>query len=162
MLISRYRPHQDSHGFGSFITVNQGLFGFGWLMNPDEKQRKAWVARPHTFCDGQWRYVVLRPGQTVYFPAGTVHFVFRHRAAGQTLAFGGHVLRKSTVHLWLQCIMQEKINPAITNEELTSAARRSIAQVIEWMCGAPDRRNSLDSWKGPFAEQFWQLSRAFG
>lgn len=39
------------------------------------------------------RYVVLRPGQTIYFEAGTIHFVFR--LIQQTLLVGGHVLRWS-------------------------------------------------------------------
>ncbi|KAF2765975.1 hypothetical protein EJ03DRAFT_261772, partial [Teratosphaeria nubilosa] len=35
-------PHQDSHGYSTYITVNQGLVGYGWLARPTAEERAAW------------------------------------------------------------------------------------------------------------------------
>ncbi|QIW99391.1 hypothetical protein AMS68_004909 [Peltaster fructicola] len=103
--------------------------GYGWLHKPTNVQRQKWLKNPHKFSEAEWRYRVLRPGDTVYFPAGTVHFVYRHPNAGHTLAFGGHVLRCSTIVQWINAIRQESINPEVTNEELTTAAFGFLKQV---------------------------------
>jgi hypothetical protein len=84
--------HQDSCGKATWLTVQEGLLGFGWLSQPSEEERHSWSADPNEFTGGQLRYVVLRPGQTIYFEAGTIHFVFR-LAQHQTLLLGGHILR---------------------------------------------------------------------
>lgn len=103
--------------------------GYGWMHMPTELQRSKWIKSPHKFIEADWRYRILRPGDTVYFPAGTVHFVFRHPDMGHTLAFGGHVLRCSTIVPWIKAIRNETINEAITNEELTVAAAGFLDQV---------------------------------
>jgi hypothetical protein len=33
-------PHTDSHGFATWITIQEGLFGFVWLSRPSPEQRK--------------------------------------------------------------------------------------------------------------------------
>ena len=122
-------PHQDSHGYSTYITVNQGVIGFGWLANPTAAERKAWRTNPAAFIDGQWRYVILRAGETAFFPSGTVHFVFRLPSAGDTLAFGGHILRCSQIVRWVETLMEEQAAPAITNEDLTVSAPAYLERV---------------------------------
>jgi hypothetical protein len=51
----------------------------------------------------QWRYWILKPGQTIYFPSGTIHGVFRIQRE-QTLALGGHILQWSNISQWLEVI----------------------------------------------------------
>ncbi|KAK3371250.1 hypothetical protein B0T24DRAFT_628270 [Lasiosphaeria ovina] len=55
-------PHTDSHGLATWITIQEGHFGFGWLSCPTQKERDEWMANPHSFTGGQWRYVVLTRG----------------------------------------------------------------------------------------------------
>lgn len=135
-------PHQDSHGYNTFITVNAGRIGFGWLSRPTPADRAAWCANPHHYTTtiqpsaenahppSLWRYVVLIPGQTIYFPSGTVHFVFRLPSDGPSLAFGGHTLRCSTLVPWVRAMVEEQFTrSAVTNEELTAAAKGHLARV---------------------------------
>jgi hypothetical protein len=129
-------PHQDSHGYSTYITVNTGRMGFGWLSHPTRDERAEWVRAPQRFASGRWRYVVLKPGQTVYFPAGTVHMVFRLPAAGNTLAFGGHVLRCSNIVHWVRTLLEEHSNPNITNEDLTDSATGYLERVERFVLQA--------------------------
>lgn len=158
-------PHQDSHGYSTYITVNQGLFGYGWLSNPTPAERAAWSQAHDRFIGGRWRYVLLRPGQTVYFPAGTVHFVFRLPATGNTLAFGGHVLRCSQIVRWVRCLIDELRNPCITNEDLTVSAPGYLARVGKFLRGLGRRgedEGAWELWGGREAvEEFWGLKREF-
>lgn len=51
---------------------------------------------------------MLRPGNTVYMPPGTVHLVFRQPQGVQTLGMAGHVLRRSAdLDLWLEVLYEE-------------------------------------------------------
>ena len=154
-------PHQDSHGYSTYITVNHGIVGFGWLANPSVAERAAWRARPASFTAGEWRYVVLRPGQTVFFPGGTVHFVFRLPSAGDTLAFGGHVLRCSQIVHWVRTMLEEKAVPNITNEDLSVSAPAYLERVERFVRQA--RVNGqVERWGGDQAiEEFLKLKRAF-
>lgn len=82
-------------------------------------QRSDWVEDATRFDTGPWRYAVLRAGQTIIFPSGTVHAVFRLRDAqhpdlvGQgvdvggcrTLCPGGHFLQWTRLSQWLDGIM---------------------------------------------------------
>lgn len=140
-------PHQDSHGYNTYITVNQGIIGFGWLSNPTAEERRAWCQNPMTFVRGEWRYKVLRPGQTVYFPSGTVHFVFRLKAAGDTLAFGGHVLRCSQIVHWVETMLEEKAGSDITNEELTVSAPAYLERVERFVRQAL-KTGQVEKWGG--------------
>jgi hypothetical protein len=69
--------HQDSCGKATWPTVQEGLLGFGWISRPSREEIASWSADPNGSTGGKLRYVVLRPGQTVYFEAGTIHFLFR-------------------------------------------------------------------------------------
>ncbi|KAI7087689.1 hypothetical protein KC356_g4000 [Hortaea werneckii] len=157
-------PHQDSHGYSTFITINQGIFGYGWLSNPTAEDRAAWAASPDHYVDGRWRYAILRPGQTVYFPAATIHFVFRLPAAGNTLAFGGHVLRNSQIVRWVKCLIDEKKDSSITNEDLTVSAPAYLGRVSKFVKQAlkRDHEAEMAKWGGKDAIlEFLKLKAEF-
>ncbi|PPJ50428.1 hypothetical protein CBER1_05553 [Cercospora berteroae] len=154
-------PHQDSHGYSTFITLNQGCVGFGWLSHPSAEERAAWRRNPQRFRDGRWRYVVLKPGQTVFFPAGTVHMVFRLRAAGDSLSFGGHVLRCSNIVHWVQTLLEEHENPNIVNEDLSEAALGYLDRVERFVDQAR-KLGQEDKWGGAQSiAKFKKLKKRF-
>ena len=154
-------PHQDSHGYSTYITLNQGVVGFGWLSNPTASEREAWRSGPATFTAGSWRYIILRPGQTIFFPCGTVHFVFRLHSVGDTLAFGGHVLRCSQIVSWVKCMLEEREAPAITNEDITSSAPGYLERVEKFVRQARISGNG-EKWGGEAAiEEFLLLKEKF-
>ncbi|KAF5671399.1 hypothetical protein FDENT_10938 [Fusarium denticulatum] len=65
---------------------------------------------------GQARYLVLRPGQTVYMPPGTIHYVFR-KLSDPTLITGGEVLTWTGLRRWLCLLKQQELSetePAVT------------------------------------------------
>jgi hypothetical protein len=154
-------PHQDSHGYSTYITANQGRIGFGWLSYPTAEERKSWTKDPASIPGDRYRYVVLNPGQTVYFPAGTVHFVFRLPSAGHTLAFGGHVLRCSNIVHWIRTMLEERSNPSITNEDLTSSAPGYLNRVEKFVLQA-QKNGALEKWGGAEeVEEFLRLKEEF-
>lgn len=118
-------PHMDSHGWSTWITIQEGQFGFGWLSRPTDQEQGAWMKDPLEYTGGNWRFVILKPGQTVFFPSGTVHFVFRLHAE-QTLALGGHLLQWTSLERWVQVILYQLKNPNITNEDLGQAPLKYI------------------------------------
>ena len=85
-----------------------------------DKQLKNWMQKPHAYCGGDWRVIVLRPGETIYFPPGTVHFVSR-RSGFQTFEIGGHVLQWSGIARSVQVMIDQHMYPRITNEEVEDA-----------------------------------------
>jgi hypothetical protein len=123
-------PHMDSYGYATWITAQEGPIGFAWMSLPTKEERQAWMAAPHQYTGGRWRYIILKPGQTVFFPPGTIHFVFRVRDY-QTLALGGHVLQWSDIQRWLQVVLWELKKPAITNEEMKMTAPKLIHTIEE-------------------------------
>ncbi|KAK0614938.1 hypothetical protein B0T17DRAFT_619781 [Bombardia bombarda] len=129
-------PHTDSHGLETWITVQEGLFGFGWLSRPTREQRDEWMQDPQEYTkgDGRWRYVVLKPAQTIFFPSGTIHFVFRLRSE-QTLALGGHVLRWSGIERWLRVVIDQVRHPRTTNEEISESVPSYVAAVVKLLRG---------------------------
>jgi hypothetical protein len=156
-------PHQDSHGYSTYITVNQGAIGFGWLSYPTDSERAAWNKDQDVPGD-RFRYVVMKPGQTVFFPAGTVHFVFRlplGAGGGHTLAFGGHVLRCSNILHWIRTLIEERASPNVTNEDLTSSAPGYLNQVEKFVRQAREN-GTVGKWGGAEAvEEFLRLKEAF-
>lgn len=129
--------HMDSHGYPTWITVQEGQIGFGWLSCPTKEEREAWMAEPHKYTGGRWRYIILKPGQTVFFPSGTIHFVFRVRDH-QTLALGGHVLQWSGIQRWIQVVLWELKNPATTNEEMNTTAPKLVRMVAKLVSAKVD------------------------
>jgi hypothetical protein len=123
-------PHMDSHGLATWITVQEGQFGFGWLSDPTKEERDAWIANPQTWTGGRWRFTVLTPGKTVFFNSGTIHFVFRLRR-GQTMALGGHILQWSGIEHWVKIIREQLRNPQITNEDVEWSAPKYLRVVSD-------------------------------
>ncbi|KAK4569916.1 hypothetical protein LTR86_002885 [Recurvomyces mirabilis] len=154
-------PHQDSHGYSTYISVNQGVVGFGWLSKPTAGERAGWCGHHDSYIGGRWRYVILRPGMTVYFPAGTVHFVFRHPDAGNTLAFGGHVLRCSQIVRWINVLLQESAIPNVTNEDLSLSAPGYLKSVEKFVKQAL-KTGQMEKWGGKESiESFLEKKKEF-
>jgi hypothetical protein len=99
------------------------------MSKPSQQQQQAWISDPHIYTEGEWRYVVLSPGQTVFFPSGTVHFVFRARGE-QTFALGGHILQWSSIDRWLEVVVAQMKNPKITNEDMERDASKYV-QIVK-------------------------------
>ncbi len=113
-------PHTDSHGFGTWISSQEGQFMFVWLSLPTAGELAGWMKRPTTYKGGRWRYIVLNPGQTVVFN-NTVHAVCRARG-GQTLSIGGHMLMWSHLQKWIWMVARQMDKPDITNEDMKGMA----------------------------------------
>lgn len=116
-------PHTDSHGLGTFLTVVQGCVGFLWWSRPSEEDMHWWAQDVYRNTNrGKWCYVIMKAGETVYFPPLTVHAVFRSRSksAEATFITGGHILRYSSVGIWAEaCAFQlETKNRCVTNEDM--------------------------------------------
>ncbi|KAL8367223.1 hypothetical protein RB599_010286 [Gaeumannomyces hyphopodioides] len=122
-------PHMDSHGYSTWITVQEGSVGFGWMSRPSQQEKDEWIANPHGYAGGKWKYVILSPGHTVFFPSGTIHFVFRAQGV-QTFALGGHVLQWSGIEQWLEVVVAQLKTPEITNEDMASSAPKYV-QVVK-------------------------------
>ncbi|KAM0270412.1 hypothetical protein ACHAQH_009470 [Verticillium albo-atrum] len=138
-------PHMDSHGFSTWITAQEGCIGVGWLSDPTDEERAAWTANPGGYTGGRWRYIVLKPGQTIFFISGTVHFVFRIRSP-QTLALGGHVLQWSGLERWMSVVLTQMENPSITNEDMGASAAKYV-DIVSRLVNAKieeDKRNGLE------------------
>jgi hypothetical protein len=112
-------PHTDI--LSTWITAQEEQIGFGWMSQPTKQEESEWRANPYHYTGGRWRYVVLKPGQTVFFKSGTIHFVFRPTGK-QTLALGGHILQWTGIEQWLQTAIAQAKNPSITNEDIRESA----------------------------------------
>ncbi|OCL15342.1 hypothetical protein AOQ84DRAFT_35962 [Glonium stellatum] len=124
--------HEDGLGKATWLTVQEGQLGLGWISHPTEEERRDWGASPNTFQGGRLRYVVLHPGQTIYFEAGTIHFVFR-AVEYQTAIVGGHILRWSRVVSFMEVVLHQLQFPDATNEEILPSARvyvETVARLI--------------------------------
>lgn len=122
--------HQDGCGKATWLTVQEGQVGFGWISRPSEEEVRSWSADPNAFEGGQIKYVVLRPGQTIYFESGTIHFVFR-LDQHQTLLLGGHILRWSRIDTWMQIVLDQLRSPNSTNEDLLPSAPAYVEAVSQ-------------------------------
>jgi len=123
-------PHMDSHGFGTWLTAQEGEVGFGWMSRPTEEEFDGWLRDPEGSTRGSWRFVVLRAGDTVFFNSGTIHFVFRVQD-GQTMILGGHVLQWSNINRWIDIINKELEHPAATNEDMEGTVCKYVRLVGE-------------------------------
>ncbi|CAK7271497.1 hypothetical protein SEPCBS57363_004650 [Sporothrix epigloea] len=143
-------PHTDSHGLGTWITVQEGLFGFGWLSHPTPAELAAWTANTYDFVGARWCFLVLEPGQTIFFNSGTVHFVFRLRSQA-TLALGGHVLQWTGIERWLSVVTAQMQNPHITNEEMEWSAPRYVRVVSRMVAARLQSGRGIDDMGGEAA-----------
>ena len=94
-------PHWDKYSTSTWIACIEGEIGFGWLADPTDEEKTSWledVSEPK----GRWLFRVLRPGDVVYMPPGTMHFVFRRPGGGQTMGFASQMLRRADMLAWLQ------------------------------------------------------------
>ncbi|KAH7132823.1 hypothetical protein EDB81DRAFT_887945 [Dactylonectria macrodidyma] len=120
--------HTDGHGFGTWISVQEGLVIVYWISNPTDEEWNAW-SRDHTCNSGRGRFVVLKPGQTICFPPGTIHLVCRSLGA-QTFAVGGHFMQWSDIMQSLRTMKRQQINPHATNDEMTKESILALTMSI--------------------------------
>ncbi|KAL6923979.1 hypothetical protein FSST1_001253 [Fusarium sambucinum] len=123
--------HVDTHGLATFITVQQGEIGFGWIAHdtpqdrldihkdkiPDSLKRKA-------------RFIVLRPGETVYMPSGTIHFIFRRQAI-PTMATGGHILTWKSIPKWLSIMKMQELSQEPVEADVTKESTRAYLNCLK-------------------------------
>lgn len=103
--------HWDSWGMGTWISCHEGQIGIVWRSHPSEQEVNYYLwdrAKAHTM--GISIYKVLRPGDAVYMPPGTIHTVFRRPCGNQTLGFAGHVVRRSCLAEWIRVFDRETAN----------------------------------------------------
>jgi len=123
-------PRIDSHGLSTWITAQEGCIGIGWMSRPTREEYRDWTLKPDAIHSGsRWRYFVLRPGWTVFFASGTIHFLFRVEGT-QTLALGGHILQWTGISLWLDVVGEQLKYARVTDEDVEKYAR-SISIVID-------------------------------
>ncbi len=113
--------HMDANAYSTWLTIQEGCIGFAWMSRPSRQEEAEWMSRPHSYVAGKWRYVVLSVGETVFFPPGTIHLVFRIQGV-QTYAQGGHILQWSNLVRWLEVVIAQMQNQDSTNEEMASSA----------------------------------------
>ena len=99
--------HFDEYSMPTWISCAEGEIGFAWLSHPTSNQRVQWKLKPAAKPTGRWVFRVLRPGDALYMPSGTVHFVLRRPRGKQTLGFAGHVLRNQDLKRWLATLSIE-------------------------------------------------------
>ncbi|KAK3356290.1 hypothetical protein B0T25DRAFT_536432 [Lasiosphaeria hispida] len=154
-------PHMDSHGYSTWITVQEGHVGFGWMSRPSQQEEVEWMSRPHSYAAGKWRYVVLSAGQTVFFPSGTIHFVFRKRGV-QTYAQGGHILQWSDIVRWLEVVIAQVQNENSTNEDMASSARQ-LVRLVKGLVANRTKAGRVEELGGRDAvARFFALEKEFG
>ncbi|KAH0421178.1 hypothetical protein CcaCcLH18_13596 [Colletotrichum camelliae] len=153
-------PHIDSHGLGTWITAQEGYIGFGWMSRPTRQEWNDWTVNPQGYTGGRWRYVILRPGQTVFFDSGTIHLVFRARGE-QTLALGGHILLWSSVERWLQIVIEEVRNPTVTNEDINRSAPTYVQAVARLVTARVNRGRVEELGGGKAIARFFDSVKDF-
>jgi hypothetical protein len=141
-------PHQDSHGFGTFLTVNQGQVGFAWLSKPTDNQLKDWAVN-QDITVGRWCFMALSRGQAVYFPPGTVHCVVRSIEGDNTLLTGGHILRRCAIARWAQICHLQNEYPNVTNEDVDDIAE--FMKIVAGYVKEAEQKGTLVEWGGESA-----------
>ncbi|KAF2227661.1 hypothetical protein BDZ85DRAFT_6016 [Elsinoe ampelina] len=112
-------PHTDSHGLSTFLTINVSQVLFFYLPHPSASQIEHWIQHPNDelLGAGDWRYVLLKRGTTIYFPAGTIHAVARLRAGPASVITGGYVMRRSEISSFARICRMQNTYDYVTNEE---------------------------------------------
>ena len=122
--------HVDPFGLATFITVQQGEIGFGWIVDATAQDyldiHKTVI--PSALKE-KARYMVLRPGQTVFMPPGTIHFIFR-KSDTPTLATGGHVLTWKSIVKWLRVMKMQQLSTARINKDVTAKETKAYIDVL--------------------------------
>jgi hypothetical protein len=96
--------HVDDFAPVIFFTCHRGPVGIGWIPLTWQDRLK-WEHDP-TSVKRQARYLVLHPGQTVYMPPGTIHYVFRKHGV-PILITGGEVLTWAGLRRW-PCLLKHQ------------------------------------------------------
>ncbi|KAF5238846.1 hypothetical protein FANTH_10174 [Fusarium anthophilum] len=130
--------HVDDFAPGIFFTCHQGPVGIGWIPLSWHDRLK-WEQDPLRF-KGQARYLVLHPGQTVYMPPGTIHYVFR-KLSDPTLITGGEVLTWAGLRRWL-CLLKHQELSETEPEVSTDRAGNWVACLIELV----KQRREVQDW----------------
>ncbi|SMY28180.1 unnamed protein product [Zymoseptoria tritici ST99CH_1A5] len=107
--------HFDKWSLGTWISCYEGEIGLCWLDRPSDNERMACV-NDETKIPTSPLLKVLRAGDAVYMPPGTVHIVWRLSEGGQTLGMAGHVLRRDHVDSWLEMLQREMANKMQRND----------------------------------------------
>lgn len=139
-------PHTDSHGLATWIAPQEAGFGFGWLSRSTRQEFIDWVENRLSYQGGRWRYIFLQPGQAVFFPSGTIHYVFRTREH-QTLAFGGHILQWSNTNHWLDVLELQIEFPNSTNEDMGEALVQML-KAVDTLLGEKITRGNTSFFNG--------------
>lgn len=121
-----------TNSLAKWMTEQEGPTGLGWMSLPTKKEREGWLAHPHAFTAGQWRYVVLWPGSSALLPPGTIYFLFRCRAY-QTLALCGNILRWDDVAKWIEVVNALIRHPAPTSKGTKPSAKlvHAVAKLVK-------------------------------
>lgn len=135
-------PHTDTMGSATWISVQEGDFVLAWMVAPTPDEAAKWTE--HCAAEtGRWCYAVLKAGDTVFMPSGTVHAVLR-MTCSQTLAFGGHVLLWSDVRKWVELLKWQHRFPKRTNEkDCSDFTKRIFLSVCDLVNDFVDKNNSI-------------------
>ena len=160
---------QDGNGYATYLTVVEGEVGFAWIYNPSIELLERW-SREGDRTAAHWLYVVLRPGDTIFFGPGTVHSVIRAARDignshwglnGRTYMTGGHVLRRSKIAQWAQLaawqLKKEADGFPITNEDI-QATTVQLFEAIASRLQSVQSRSDSDKWGGHQAIQAFNAS----
>ncbi|KAK5110395.1 hypothetical protein LTR85_001273 [Meristemomyces frigidus] len=140
-------PHMDGNGFETWITVMEGDIGFVWWHQPEKDALDRWAGNTHFPQEGNWCFLVLGPGDTVFFPSGTVHAVLRQcrdqhfgtwGQNGRTFAYGGHLLRYSRIATFSSVMRWQMEHPGVTNEEVAITSTRLFYTIGRHVQGITD------------------------
>ncbi|KAK4505158.1 hypothetical protein PRZ48_003121 [Zasmidium cellare] len=124
--------HVDAFGMGTWISCHQGLIGLVWRSHPTDAELRTHISDPtgaKSVLMGTSIYKVLRPGEAVYMPPGTIHTVFRKPSGNPTLAFAGHMLRRSAMAQWLHTFNEQALRRADTWDQ-NGTAHEHIVPVL--------------------------------
>ncbi|KJX95533.1 hypothetical protein TI39_contig4106g00005 [Zymoseptoria brevis] len=101
--------HFDRFSLGTWISCYEGEIGICWLNHPSEKEQMACI-NTESRIPTNTLFKVLRAGDAVYMPPGTVHIVWRLPQGGQTMGMAGHILRRGHLDGWLEMLRKELAN----------------------------------------------------
>ncbi|KXX75609.1 hypothetical protein MMYC01_207734 [Madurella mycetomatis] len=98
--------------------------------------------------------------------SGTIHFVFRVRQH-QTLALGGHVLPWTDIRRWMQVMLAQITNSAITDEDMRRSAPKYVLAVAKFVKARAEEGEVEQLGGGAAVTQFFAsvkvgLPRTFG
>ncbi|KAL4728218.1 hypothetical protein ACLX1H_004960 [Fusarium chlamydosporum] len=128
-------PHVDGYGLATFITVQEGEVGFGWVVNGTPQDRQD--IHEDNWSDSlksKTRYMILRPGQTVFMPSGTIHFIFR-RWEIPTLATGGHILTWKGIGQWLHIMKEQEKSKEPVDADVTEKSTKDWVSALNSILG---------------------------